>query len=201
MRVLIGCESSARVRDAFRARGHDAWSCDILPTEGDPRWHIQGSIFDVAVVKGGWDLGIFHPDCTFLTVSGNRWAMEEWREEARLMALHTVKAIRKFPIKKKVIENPIGKLGTLWRGPDQIVQPWQFWHLGTPGEGEIKATCFWLEGVDPLVPTTPDEPGRHPACWLEAPSPERKRNRSRTYLGIADAMAEQWGREQVQEAA
>jgi hypothetical protein len=193
VRVLIACESSARVRDAFRARGHDAWSCDIKPTEGDPQWHIQGSVFDVDVVKGGWDLMIAHPDCTFLTVSGNRWAKEEWRQEARLMALHTVKALWKFPVPRICIENPIGKLASLWHGPDQVIQPWQFWHLGTPGEGEAKATCFWLKDLDPLEPTTPNETGRHQACWLEPPSPERKSNRSRTYLGIADAMADQWG--------
>lgn len=188
------------MRDAFAARGHDAWSCDILPTER-PGKHIQGSVFDVGVVNAGWDLMIAHPDCTFLTVSGNRWAKQEWRQEARLMALHTVKALWKFPVKRKVIENPIGKLVSLWHGPDQIVQPWQFWHLDERGKGEVKATCFWLDGVSPLTPTTPEEPGRHPACWLEAPSPERKRNRSRTYRGIADAMAEQWGRELAQEAA
>lgn len=200
MKVLVACEMSGIVRDAFAARGHDAWSCDILPSER-PGNHIQGNVFDVDVVKGGWDLMVAHPDCTFLTVSGNRWAKEEWREETRLMALHAVKALWKFPVPRIAIENPIGKLSSLWHGPDQIVQPWMFWHLDTPGEGEVKGTCFWLKGLEPLTATTPNETGRHPACWLEPPSKERKANRSRTYRGIADAMAEQWGQVEALAAA
>lgn len=201
MRVLVACESSARVRDAFRARGHDAWSCDILPTEGDPQWHIQGSVIDHDIVKQHWDLLVGFPDCTYLTVSANRWADAPWRIEARHWALGFVKALWAMPIKRKVLENPIGVLPTIWRRPTQIVQPWQFWHLGTPGEGEVKATCFWMDGVDPLIPTTPEETGRHPACWLEPPGPERQRNRSRTYPGIADAMAEQITQQLLRAAA
>lgn len=184
MRVLVACEFSGIVRDAFAARGHDAWSCDLLPSER-PGQHIQGSVFDVAVVKGGWDLMIAHPDCTFLTVSGARWMNEEWRQEALLAALHNVKALWKFPVECVAIENPVGRLSSLWRGPDQYVQPHQF------GHGETKATGLWLRGLPKLVPTNHVD-GREGRVWKEAPSVERKKNRSRTFQGIADAMAEQW---------
>lgn len=183
MRVLVACECSGVVRDAFIARGHDAWSCDILPTER-PGNHFQRSVFDVDVVKAGWDLMIAHPDCTFLTVSGARWMREEWREEALLMALHTVKSLWRFPIPMIAIENPVGRLSSLWRGPDQTIQPWQF------GHPETKATCLWLKGLPELTPTNIVE-GREGRVWKEAPGPERKKNRSRTYDGIAQAMASQ----------
>lgn len=192
MRVLIACEFSGAVRKAFRARGHDAWSCDLLPAEDRSPYHIHGSIIDHNVVKRGWDMLIAHPDCTYLTVSANRWANEPWRMEARHWALAFVKTLWALPIKRKCIENPIGVLPTMWKRPSQIVQPWQFWHLDEPGAGEVKATCFWLDGLEPLEATTPNETGRHPACWLQPPSKERRKERSRTYRGIADAMAEQW---------
>jgi hypothetical protein len=185
VRVLVACEFSGVVRDAFTARGHDAWSCDILPSER-PGNHFQRSVFDVEVVKAGWDLMIAHPDCTFLTVSGARWMREEWREEAMLMALHTVKSLWRFPIERIAIENPVGRLSSLWRGPDQTIQPWQF------GHPETKATCLWLDNLPPLVPTNIVS-GREGRVWKEAPGPERKKNRSRTYEGVAEAMAEQWG--------
>lgn len=184
MRVLVACEFSGIVRDAFSAHGHDAWSCDIIPSER-PGNHLQRSVFDVDVVKGGWDLMIAHPDCTFLTVSSNRWAREEWRQEALLMALHTVKSLWSFPVPKIAIENPVGRLSSLWRGPDQTVQPHWF------GHPETKATCLWLKGLPALVKTNVVE-GREGRVWKEAPGPERKKNRSRTYEGIARAMAEQW---------
>jgi hypothetical protein len=193
MRVLVACEFSGRVRDAFARRGHDAWSCDIRPSEA-PGNHIQDSILEQSVVKRGWDAVIAFPDCTFLTVSGARWNHEEWREEAQLAALHFVKSIWKFPVAKLAIENPVGRLSSLWRGPTQIIQPWQF------GHGETKGTCLWLRGLPPLVPTQIAE-GRHGAVWREPPGPERKKNRSRTYEGIAEAMAEQWGGSLQQEAA
>lgn len=132
-----------------------------------------------------WDLGIFHPDCTFLVVSGARWMSIEWREEAQLAALHTVKAIWRLPIDKIAIENPVGKLSSLWRPPDQIVQPFHF------GDPYRKTTCLWLKNLPKLVPTNDLGTGEQ-ACWLEPPGPERKRNRARTYPGFADAMAEQW---------
>jgi hypothetical protein len=185
MRVLVGMECSGVVREAFRRRGHDAWSCDYRPTEilGP---HLQTSVFDNEVVNGEWDLAIFHPDCTFLTVSGARWQRIEWREEALLMGLHTVKALWRFPIPRIAIENPIGRLSSLWRGPDQIVQPYFF------GDPFKKTTGLWLKGLTPLEKTNDLGDGEQ-ACWKEAPSAERRANRSRTKPGIAEAMAEQWG--------
>lgn len=198
MKVLVACEWSGRVRDAFAKRGHNAWSCDVLPTER-PGNHIQDSILEHSVVKRGWDVIIAFPDCTFLTVSGARWNHEEWREEAQLAALHFVKAIWKFPVPKLAIENPVGRLSSLWRGPTQIIQPHQF------GEDASKNTCLWLRGLPPLLavgvqiaPRIVDGRRR----WANqtdsgqnklTPSPERARMRGETYEGIADAMAQQWG--------
>lgn len=186
MKVLVAMEFSGIVRDAFIERGHQAVSCDLLPTER-PGPHIQGSVFDVHVVNGGWDLMIAHPDCTFLTVSGARWMGEEWRQETLLMALHAVKALWKFPVPRVAIENPVGRLSSLWRGPDQYIQPWQF------GHGETKSTGLWLRGLPQLKPTNIVD-GRNGRVWKEAPSPERKKNRSRAYAGIASAMADQYSR-------
>lgn len=121
--------------------------------------------------------------------------------EARHWALAMVKTLWALPIKLKVLENPRGVLPTMWRRPAQAIQPWQFWHLNEPGTGEVKETCLWLDGLEPLVPTTPDESGRHPACWLAPPSPDRWKVRSRTYDGIADAMAERWGGRAIEVAA
>lgn len=190
MKVLIGCEFSGVVREAFRARGHEAVSCDYWPTE-QPGPHHHGSIFDPEVMGQEWDLGIFHPDCTFLTVSANRW-FNEWRVEARLAALHFVRAIWALPIKRVAVENPIGVLSTFWRRPDQVIEPFQF------GDPFKKATCLWLRDLPPLRPTNNLGRGEQ-ACWYEPPSAERKKNRSRTYQGIADAMAEQWGSPQEPE--
>jgi hypothetical protein len=149
VKVLIGGEFSGRVRDEFIRRGHDAVSCDYRPSEA-PGPHLQTSWFDHKVVNAGWDLGIFHPDCTFLTASGARWMSIEWREEALLMALHTVKAIWKFPIPRIAVENPMGRLSSLWRGPDQIVQPY---HFGDPFR---KTTGLWLKNLP-----------RRLTCWPE----------------------------------
>ncbi len=146
MKVLVACECSGVVRDAFAALGHDAWSCDILPSERGGK-HLQSSVLSPDIVKGGWDLMIAHPDCTFLAVSGARWMAEEWREEAQLAALHFVKALWRFPIPRVAIENPVGRLTNLWRGATQYVQPWQF------GHGETKNTGLWLRGLPPLTPT------------------------------------------------
>lgn len=184
MRVLVACEFSGRVRDAFARRGHDAWSCDFLPSE-TPGNHIQDNVLSHEVVGRGWDLMIAHPDCTFLAVSGARWNHAEWREEAQLAALHFVKALWRFPVERVCIENPVGRLSSLWRGPTQTIQPWQF------GDGEVKATCLWLRGLPPLEPTNIVD-GRKPTVHFESPGPDRKKNRSRTYAGIAEAMAEQW---------
>jgi hypothetical protein len=185
MRILVGCEFSGVVREAFRRRGHDAWSCDIIPSE-IPGNHIQGTILSHEVINQHWDLMIAHPDCTFLTVSGAKWMSIEWREEALLSALHFVKALWKFPIQRIAIENPVGRLSSLWRGPDQYIEPFQF------GDPYKKATGLWLKNLPTLIPTNDLGSGEQ-ACWKEPPSKNRKKNRSRTYSGIADAMAEQWG--------
>ena len=183
--MFIGGEFSGIVRDAFTALGHQATSCDFRPTE-QPGWHHQGSWWDPEIMRQQWDLGIFHPDCTFLTVSGNRW-FDEWRVEARMAALHTVRALWMMPnFARLAIENPIGVLSTFWRRPDQIIEPFQF------GDPFKKATCLWLRNLPPLMVTNDLGKGEQ-ACWFEPPSAERKKNRSRTYQGIANAMAEQWG--------
>lgn len=184
LRVLIGGEFSGIVREAIRAQGHYAKSCDYRASE-QPGPHYQGSWFDMDLLNEGWDVGIFHPDCTFLTVSGNRWADEEWRMEARMSAMHTVRAIWALPIKKIAIENPIGVLSTFWRRPDQVIEPFHF------GDPYRKGTCLWLKNLPKLVATNNLGTGAQ-ACWKEPPSPERKQNRSRTYPGIAEAMAAQW---------
>lgn len=186
MRVLVACECSGRVRRAFRALGHDAWSCDIKPAEDDGRYHILGNVVDHSVIKRGWDLMIAHPDCTFLTVSGNRWASIEWRRKARIWAKALVETLWSFPIEKIALENPVGVLSSTWCRPTQVIQPYWF------GEPFQKATCLWLKNLSKLVPTNNLGSGKQ-ECWLESPSPQRKANRSRTYLGIADAMASQWG--------
>lgn len=167
-----------------------------MPSEA-PGNHIQDNVLEHSVVNRGWDLMVAHPDCTFLAVSGAKWMSIEWREEAQLAALHFVKALWKFPVPRVVIENPIGRLSSLWRGPTQIIQPWMF------GDNETKATCLWLRGVQPLVPLITKEPANIKASvWRHPPGAERKKNRSRTYLGLADAMGHQWGAAaQRQEAA
>jgi hypothetical protein len=185
LKVLVACEFSGIVRDAFLALGHDAWSCDLYPTERGSN-HFQGNVFEQRILKRGWDLMIAHPDCTFLTVSGAKHMRIEWREEAQLMALHCVRALWKFPVEQIAIENPVGKLSSLWRGPDQIIQPYHF------GDPFMKTTCLWLKNL-PALQKTNDLGGGEQACWKEPPGPERKKNRSRTYQGIAEAMAEQWG--------
>jgi hypothetical protein len=181
MRVLVACEYSGTVRDAFIARGHDAMSCDLLPTER-PGPHHQGDVFDI--INDGWDLMIAHPPCTHLAVSGARWWKDKLDEQAE--ALWFVAQLMGAPIPRIAIENPISKISTAIRKPDQIVQPWQF------GHGETKATCLWLRGLPKLVPTQV-VPGREARIHKMSPGPDRWKERSRTYQGIADAMAAQWG--------
>ena len=182
MRVLIACEFSGVVRRAFRALGHDAWSCDLLPAE-DGGEHFQKNALDVAYT-GEWDLMIAHPPCTHLAVSGARWFKEKAAEQRA--ALGFVKTLLEAPVVRIALENPVSIISSRIRKPDQIIQPWQF------GHGEVKATCLWLKNLPKLKPTNVVE-GRHPACWLASPGPERWKVRSRTYEGIAKAMAEQWG--------
>lgn len=181
-RVLIGCEFSGVVRVAFAARGFDAWSCDFLESER-PGNHIRGDVRDVLGL--GWDLAIFHPPCTYLAVSGARWFAE--RREEQEAALAFVRGLLDAPIPCIALENPVSVISTRIRKPSQIVQPWWF------GDGEVKATCLWLKNLPNLVPTNVVE-GRHTRVHREAPSPDRWKNRSRTLEGIANAMAEQWGR-------
>lgn len=183
-RVLIACEYSATVRDAFRAKGFDAWSCDLLPTEGDPRWHIQGDC--LALLGERWDLLIAHPPCTDLAVSGARHFAAKIADGRQQRALDFVRALLDAPIPHMALENPISVISSKIRKPDQIIQPWQF------GHGETKATCFWLKNLPKLKPTDIVE-GREPRIHRMPPGPDRWKERSRTFQGVADAMADQWG--------
>lgn len=180
MKVLVGCEYSGVVREAFRRRGHDAWSCDLLPTEV-PGPHIQGDVLEV--LNDGWDIGIFHPPCTHLAVSGARWFKDKKQEQAE--ALEFVRRLLDAPIDKICLENPISIISSHIRKPDQIIQPWQF------GHGETKATCLWLKNLPKLVPTDIVS-GREARVHKMPPSENRWKERSRTYRGIAEAMATQW---------
>lgn len=181
MRVLVGCEFSGRVRQAFRDRGHDAWSCDLEDAEDGSQFHIQGDV--IPLLSESWDLAIFHPPCTHLAVSGSRWFKNKGKEQAE--ALDFVRELMNAPIDRIAIENPISVISSRIRKPDQIIQPYMF------GDPYIKTTCLWLKGLVKLVPTDIVE-GREQKCWKEPPGPDRWKNRSRTYPGIASAMAAQW---------
>jgi hypothetical protein len=236
-RVLVACEFSGIVRDAFRARGHDAWSCDLLPCERDSRWHIQGDCLD-AISYGrptdgaDWDLMIAHPPCTHLSVSGARWFPEKRADGRQQAAIRFVEELWDSPIKRVAIENPVGVLPRLSRlgKATQYIQPWQH------GHGETKKTGLWLRGLPKLVPSDVvapewavnpdgtiniDAKGKrdNPTHFLTGririlkgaqreqwerihrcpPGPDRWKERSRTYTGIAEAMAAQWG-DYIQEA-
>lgn len=212
MRVLIGCEHSGIVRRAFRERGHDAWSCDLLPASDGDKHHIQDDILNHITANNHWDLAIFHPDCTYLTISAE-WAYSDGpyhqqvkpetlvgaaRREARRRAVEFVRKLLAAPIKRKAIENPIGHLSRAIGKPQQIIQPHQF------GDDASKATCLWLDGLMPLTPTNQIQPryvnGR-PRWGNQTdggqnklpPSHDRWAKRAQTYPGIALAMAKQWG--------
>lgn len=180
MRVLVACEYSGTVRDAFRALGHDAMSCDMLPTER-PGPHHQGDVR--AILHDGWDLMVAHPPCTHLAVSGARWFDGKRREQEE--ALQFVRELLAAPIPRIAIENPVSIISSRIRKPDQVIQPWMF------GHGETKATCLWLKGLPHLVPTN-IVPGREARIHRMPPGPDRWKERSRTFSGIAQAMAEQW---------
>lgn len=205
MKVLVACEESQAVCKAFREIGHEAYSCDILPCSGGhPEWHIQG---DVSEVLGmGWDMIISFPPCTYLTVTGNRWFnVEKYGEKAikrmkdRESAVEFFMMFAKADCDKIAIENPVGVMSSRWRKPDCIIQPYQF---GDPFE---KKTCLWLKGLKPLEPTNIVKPeprvkyesGRSMAKWYadawRLPKEQRSIARSKTFPGIAQAMAEQWG--------
>ena len=184
MRVLVACEYSGRVREAFRSRGHDAWSCDLLESEDGSPFHI---ICDVTpILSQGWDLMIAHPPCTHLAVSGARHFAAKRESGVQDEALDFVRLLMDAPIPRICIENPVSVISSKIRKPDQIIQPWMF------GHGETKATCLWLKNLPNLVPTNVVE-GRENRVHRMPPSPDRWKERSRTYQGIADAMAEQWG--------
>lgn len=185
MRVLIACEYSATVRDAFRARGFDAWSCDMLPTEGDPRRHIQGDAIE-ATRSQHWDLLIAHPPCTHLAVSGARHFAAKQASGVQQDALEFVRALLDAPVRHIALENPVSIISSRIRKPDQTIQPWQF------GHGETKATCLWLKNLPKLEPTNIVE-GREARVHRMPPGPDRWKERSRTFAGIAEAMADQWG--------
>jgi hypothetical protein len=182
MRVLIACEFSGIVRDAFLAQGHDAWSCDLLPTEKSGP-HIQGNVLDV--LDRGWDLLIAHPPCTHLCTSGARWF--RYKRIRQRKALEFFLALLNAPVPMVCVENPVGVVSTRIRPPSQVIQPYQF------GHPETKKTCLWLENLPRLKPTHV-VPGREERVHREPPGPEQWKNRSRTYPGIARAMATQWNR-------
>ena len=206
MRVLIACECSGAVRRAFRALGHDAWSCDLQPAEDDSRHHVQGDALRT-VYGDEWDLLIAHPECTYLANSGAKHLYagtsaangpnpDRWAQMGAAAAFFL--AMWNAPVPRIAVENPImlGHPKRLFGIPDptQIIQPWQF------GHGETKATCLWLKGLPPLVPTNIVE-GREQRVFRMAPGPDRKRDRSRTFEGIAAAMADQWGKQSERLAA
>ena len=181
MKVLVACEYSGTVRDAFIAAGHEALSCDLLPTD-NPGPHYQGDVRDV--LSDGWDLMIAHPPCTHLAVSGARWFKDKQAEQAE--ALDFVRLLLDAPIDRIALENPVSVISSRIRKPDQIIQPWQF------GHGETKATCLWLKGLPKLTPTDIVD-GREARVHKLPPSADRWKIRSTTYPGIAAAMAQQWG--------
>jgi hypothetical protein len=182
MRVLVACEFSGTVRRAFRALGHDAWSCDILPAEDNSPHHHHGDVLEI--LGAGWDLMVAHPPCTHLAVSGARWFPLKRREQEE--ALEFVRTLLAAPVDRIAVENPASIISSRIRPADQTIQPWWF------GHGELKTTCLWLKNLPPLKPTNVVE-GREQRVWRMPPGPNRWLERSRTFAGIAAAMADQWG--------
>ena len=199
-RVLIACEESQIVTNAFRERGIDAFSCDILPSSGShPEWHIQGDV--VPLLNEQWDMIIAFPPCTHLAVSGARWFKQKREDGRQQSGIDFFMSFANADCKRIAIENPIGIMSTVWRKPDQIIQPWQF------GDEISKRTCLWLKGLPLLVPTkivskgewvTFDSGRTMPKWYADAwglPPKDRAKLRAKTFQGIAEAMAEQWGKE------
>ena len=196
MRVLVACEYSGAVRDEFIKLGHEAMSCDLLPTDV-PGPHYTGDVFDI--INDGWDLMIAFPPCTHLALSGSQWFEQKRKDGRQQEALEFVKALMLAPIDKIAIENPIGIMSTMYRKPNQIIHPWQFGHEAS------KSTCLWLKGLDNLKPTdivdkgefVTYKSGKRMTKWYadaaSKPPKERAKIRNTTFQGIADAMAEQWG--------
>ncbi len=200
MKVIVACEFSQVVTKAFRDKDHEAYSCDLLPTEGNTNWHIQDNVLDH--LNDGWDLMIAHPDCRYLCVTGNKWSKESLdtfheRHYERDEALKFVRKLLDAPIPKIALENPVGVISSHIRKPTQIIQPFQFGHK------EPKKTCLWLKGLPKLIPTKIVKPeyyktksGKNMAVWYylsKLKGKERQQLRERTFQGIADAMAQQWG--------
>jgi hypothetical protein len=195
--VLVGCEESQAVTKAFRALGHEAYSCDLKPCSGGhPEWHLQMDVFEAIELKD-WDIGIFFPDCTYLTVSANKWFKDQpprasgtlvgqARRDAREEAIKFFMALYNCKIPKVAMENPIGVMSSRFRKPDKVLQPWMF------GHGETKATCIWVRGLYPLF-ATKIVSGREQRIANLPPSADRAELRSKTFTGIAEAMALQWG--------
>jgi len=183
-RVLVACEESQAVTIAFRKRGFEAYSCDILPCSGGhPEWHIKDDV--LRHLNSGWDLVISFPPCTDLAVSGARYFEQKRKDGRQQRAIDFFMQFANYD-GRIAIENPIGIMSTIYRKPDQIIQPWQF------GHGETKGTCLWLKNL-PLLQPTEIVNGREQRIWKMPPSPDRAKLRSKTFAGIADAMAEQWG--------
>jgi site-specific DNA-cytosine methylase len=189
MRVLVACEFSGTVRDAFAAKGHDAWSCDLLASETTGNHH-RGDVLEI--LDDGWDLMIAHPPCTHLAVSGARWFKDKQKLGLQDKALEFVRALLEAPIPRIALENPVSVIASKIRRPDQIIQPWQF------GDGETKAVCLWLKNLPPLRPTNVVQT-KYPKVWLERrafnkmESYLQKKARSRFFTSVAAAMADQWG--------
>lgn len=188
MKILVACEESQVVTKAFRVRGHEAWSCDLEPCSGGyPEWHIQEDALET-LDSNAWDLVIAFPPCTDLAASGARWFKEkraDGRQQRSIAFFMAFVEHQKRTDVKMAIENPVGIMSSLYRKPDQIIQPYEY------GHGETKATCLWLFGLPPIIPTNIVE-GREQRVWRMGPSPERAKLRSKTYAGIAEAMADQW---------
>lgn len=183
MRVLIACEFSGIERDAFLKEGFDAWSCDLLPSES-PGPHLQKDA--LSCLDMNWDLMIAHPPCTFLAVSGARWFNDKGRAGKAAEAVDFFLKLAQAPIKHIAIENPVGIMSRFFRKPDQTINPWQF------GHGEVKKTCLWLKNL-PKLQFTEVSQDREERVWKAPPSKDRWKERSRSFEGVAKAMAEQWG--------
>lgn len=185
MRVLIACEESQVVCKAFRERGIESYSCDIQECSGGhPEWHIKADALEIIKIK--WDLIIAHPPCTDLAVSGARWFKEKQADGRQQKSIDFFMKFINAECERIAVENPVCIMSRIYRKPDQIIQPWMF------GHGEVKTTCLWLKNLPMLKPTRIVE-GREQKCWRMPPSPDRGKLRSKTYTGIAEAMAEQWG--------
>jgi len=186
MKILVACEESQVVTIELRKLGHEAYSCDILPCSGGfPEWHLQQDV--LPLLNENWDLIIAFPPCTHLAVSGSAWFEQKRQDGRQQQAIDFFLKIANSKCKKIAIENPVGIMSTLYRKPDQIIQPWQF------GHGETKATCLWIKGL-PLLKPSEIVSGRDQRIWRMAPGPDRSKLRSKTYPGIAKAMAAQWTR-------